>query len=266
MNRFKRQRVDKELVAESFRASGVTYEEKAVVQQQLSELLIKMLGDQGGKNYTNILEVGCGTGYLTELLCREFSVETIYINDIVEDFCLQTCDRVGYTSQAVFPLAGDIESMALAEGLDLVISSATFQWMSDLKSLISKFYSSIRPGGYLAFSIFSPGTMEEISSITGVGLSYLEDDELKRLVEEEFQLELFDTLTTRLYFPSVRAILKHIRQTGVGGVGRSKWSVRSLRDFEDKYRKRYQTTEGLPVSYHATFVVAKRGEQKEILK
>ncbi len=83
MNRFKRQRVDKELVAESFRASGVTYEEKAVVQQQLSELLIKMLGDQGGKNYTNILEVGCGTGYLTELLCREFSVETIYMSLLI---------------------------------------------------------------------------------------------------------------------------------------------------------------------------------------
>ncbi len=262
MNRYKQQQVDKKLVAESFRASGLTYEGKAVVQQQLSKLLVKMLGDHGGKNYTNILEVGCGTGYLTELLCREFSVETIYINDIVEDFCLKTYDRVGYTSRQVFPLPGDIEVIELAEGFDLVVSSATFQWMSDLKSLMSKIYSSIRPGGYLAFSIFAPGTMEEISSITGAGLPYLDNGELKEIVEEEFQLEFFDTLTTRLYFPSVRAILKHIRQTGVGGVGRSHWTVRSLRDFEDKYRKRYQTAEGLPVSYHATFVVAKRGDQK----
>ncbi len=119
MNRYKQQQVDKKLVAESFRASGLTYEGKAVVQQQLSKLLVKMLGDHGGKNYTNILEVGCGTGYLTELLCREFSVETIYINDIVEDFCLKTYDRVGYTSRQVFPLPGDIEVIELAEGFDL---------------------------------------------------------------------------------------------------------------------------------------------------
>ena len=70
-------------------------------------------------------------------------INTIYLNDIVHEFCTITGERIAGRVGQVEGLPGDIEKLALPGNLDLVVSSATFQWMSDLPTLLKKIHGAL---------------------------------------------------------------------------------------------------------------------------
>ncbi len=248
-------------MASCFQASGATYEKSARVQQEISSQLMGFLGRYDKVNYSSVLEIGCCTGVLTELLCSSAQVDTLYINDIVEEFCEKTAARVEDRVGCSQIIAGDIEESALPEKLDLVLSSSTFQWITDLPLLLERLQQSLRPGGYLAFSLFGPGTMREIAELTGNCLVYRECADLLRMVGREFAVVFSHTEERCIYFSSVRGVLRHIRETGVGAVGRQKWTRAKLKKFEQQYLKHYSSEKGIPVSYVSTSVIARKNTE-----
>ncbi len=252
------QNLDKQLVADSFRASGATYEDKATVQKEISRQLVRLLQEYDSINATRVLEIGCCTGILTDLLVESFPVNTIYLNDIVREFCIKAASRVAGRVSRAEGLPGDIEKCVLPEDLGLVISSATFQWMADLKTLFRKIHHVLEARGYLVFSIFGPGTMGEISALTGRSLSYHSLEELTAMLQDDFRICLLKSETRVLHFSTVRAVLHHIRETGVGGLGRSRWMVGRFKEFERRYKSRFATERGVPVTYASNFVVAQK--------
>jgi malonyl-CoA O-methyltransferase len=252
------QNLDKQLVADSFRASGATYEENATVQKEISRQLVRFLQGCDCIDSTRVLEIGCCTGILTELLVESLPVNTIYLNDIVQEFCITAAARVAGRVSLAEPLPGDIETCALPRDLGLVVSSATFQWMADLPTLVRKIHHVLGDKGYLVFSIFGPGTMGEIRALTGRSLSYHSPEELTAMLQDDFRICSLQSETRVLHFPSVRAVLHHIRETGVGGIGRSKWMPGRFKEFERQYKSRFATDRGLPVTYASTFVVARK--------
>ena len=252
------QHLDKQLIADSFKASAATYEEHATVQKEISRQLINFLQSCDFINYSRVLEIGCCTGILTELLVECRKINTIYLNDIVEEFCITTGERITDRVGRVEHMAGDIEQCALPGNLGLVISSATFQWMADLPALFRQIHRALHDEGYLVFSIFGPGTMGEISALTGRSLQYHSRDNLTEMLDDYFRISSLQSEVKRIYFPTVRAVLQHVRQTGVGGIGRSKWMPGKYKEFEKQYKKRFTTDKGLPVTYSSTFVVAKK--------
>lgn len=250
--------LDKEHVASCFRASAATYEESAIVQKEISRQLIAVLQRFTHIDYSRVLEVGCCTGNLTEMLSESAPIDNLFINDLVPDFCTFTEERVAERVGRVHALPGDIEKALLPTNLDLVISSSTFQWMVDLPGLIGNFAASLNEAGHLAFSIFSPGTMGEISTLTGRGLRYHTNEELVSMLVDHFQVISIHSERRHLFFPTVRAILRHIRQTGVGGLDRKRWSLRKLKDFERRYVGHFLSDDGLPVTYISTFIIAEK--------
>lgn len=249
--------IEKEHVARCFKASSATYEEHAVVQKEMSHELVSLLLQHNHESYSKVLEIGCCTGVLTEQLCRNLTMETLIVNDLVTDFCSLTKERVQNLAAQIETFPGDIESLILPRHLDLVVSSATFQWINDFPGLLQRFSSALQPNGWLAFSIFSPGTMQEISQLTGRGLQYIENDELVTMVAKYFQVAVTQVRKHVLFFPGVRAVLRHIRQTGVGGVGHPRWTATAFRRFEKEYINRFSSSNGVPVTYVATHIIAK---------
>ena len=250
--------LDKSRVADRFRASAATYEHMAIVQKEISRQLVAIVERYGVAGWRRVLEIGCCTGVLTEFLCRRERIDRLFVNDLVPELCSYTERRVASSVGSVESIPGDIEQTELPQHLDLVVSSSTFQWMTDLAELIKKTAAALNPGGHLAFSIFGPGTMEEIATLTGRGLQYHAHEALTAMVERYYRLITIHTERKCLYFPSVRAVLRHIRETGVGGVTGDCWTLGRLKDFERQYSERFQTGDGLPVTYVSTFVVAQK--------
>jgi malonyl-CoA O-methyltransferase len=248
--------LDKQRIADSFKASGPTYEEHALVQKEISRQLIDLLPDAVPINPGRVLEIGCCTGILTELLVAKRSIGTLYVNDLVQDFCTATARRIAGRVGRIECLAGDIETCLLPGKLSLVLSSATLQWIADLPVLLGKIHAALDDGGHLLFSILGPGTMAEVSALTGRSLHYHTRDELLAMLAGSFRVTALQSTTRRLFFPTVRAVLQHIRRTGVGGIGQGGWLPGKYKDFARQYQSRFATELGVPVTYASIFIVA----------
>ena len=252
-------RLDKEKIARCFRRSLLTYDDTAVVQNELAGRLVQAIDTLPDTVFRRVLEIGCCTGGLSEILCTEKQVQTLYLNDLVTDFETVVLERLAkFTAPQFLTCFGDIESLELPSDLSLVLSGATFQWLSDLPAFIKRLGRGLKSESYLAFSLFGPGTLREFSSLTSVNLHYFTNTEILSLLEQDFIIESFDTREDVLFFPSVREILHHIRATGVGGVSEYQWNKKTLRMFEEGYVAEFAAEKGLPVSYLSSCYVARK--------
>jgi malonyl-CoA O-methyltransferase len=251
--------LDKDNIARCFRRSMSTYDEAAVVQNRLAVRLLQALNGLPETAFRSVLEVGCCTGVLTEMLCREKPVTKLFLNDLVPDFedmVLHRLQRI--PSIQVTSCFGDIEAVDLPADLSLVLSGATFQWLSDLPAFLNRLGRELGSGSYLGFSLFGPGTLQEFSSLTSFELNYHSDKQILALLQQDFILESHENIQEQLFFPSVREIMRHIRETGVGGVSEYRWTKQSLRQFEEGYIREFGEERGLPVSYVSSCFVARR--------
>lgn len=249
----------KERVAHCFRQAMATYDLHATVQRQLGERLLDLAGRFTDINCQRVLEIGCCTGMLTEMFCRRYPVGTLFLNDLVSDFEPVVLEKIPKNRRpAIRPFFGDIEALPLPRDLDLILSSATFQWLSDLPAFLPRLASALNDNGFLVFSIFGPGTMAEFTELTGVGLPYRDPEEIAGLLARHFILEHTVTMQDQLILPTPRAVLHHLRDTGVGGVRAYRWTSSSLKHFEQEYQTRFGADKGVAVSYLSTSFVARK--------
>ena len=75
--------MNKELIKERFSRKLKSYNNNAKIQCQMAEKLFKMIDPVWSKN--SILEIGCGTGLLTELAVKNLNFINYTALDIVPD-------------------------------------------------------------------------------------------------------------------------------------------------------------------------------------
>ena len=251
--------LNKDKIARCFRQAMATYDLHATAQRQVSARLLTLAGKIPAISYERVLEIGCCTGMLTQMLCRQQRVETLFLNDLVADFAASVLARISEDRmprlQSFF---GDIETLQLPDRLTLVVSNATFQWLADLPGFLHRLAQALREDGFLVFSVFGPGTLKEFTELTGVGLDYRTPEQIAGLMERDFILEEIMTDQDRLVLATPRDVLHHLRATGVGGVRDYRWTKSGLRRFEQEYRTRFAVTGGVAVTYTSTCFVARK--------
>ncbi|MDO4693459.1 MAG: methyltransferase domain-containing protein [Eikenella sp.] len=243
-----------DLVKSRFEKSFATYDAHAAVQADVSRRLFEAWQRQrppAGR----LLELGCGTGQLTRRLAGLNGLERVYLNDL----CRQSA---GLT--ALFPagcarfLAGDMESVALPQDLDAVLSASAVQWVNDLPRLLGCCARSLKRGGWLVLSSFGPQHYAEIKALTGIGLAYHELAQYRDWLAPQFELVWTAEETRRLLFERPAAVLAHMRHTGVSGVRRTPWSRRQWQAFAADYAARFGSPAGVPLTYHPLWILARK--------
>ncbi len=240
--------VSTEQIAQNFAKAHATYDKSAIVQQQMCQMLIDMMSKTLPLVApTSVLEIGCGTGTLTDIYVKRWRLDKLYLNDLYD---------VRPHVQAEL-LVGDIERLDLPR-VDAVLSSSALQWMKDLPSLFDKIYQALTPKGVFAFASFGQDNLKEIKTLTGVGLQYYGLNELSSMLSASG----FHVVTTHqsmevLYFDDAKEVLRHIKKTGVA-VGGKAWTKSSLQAFYDGYQATFATDQGYPLSYDTLFVVASK--------
>ena len=247
------QNVRKHCVRTRFAKSLYSYKSHAEVQTRMAETLIEELRRLQFTRFESVLEIGCGSGLLTERFLKTFQADTFYANDLVESCEEMVSDIVRQYPQGNFTfIGGDIEQHVaeLPGELDLLISNATFQWLEDFESFLPRLKAHMKPNGTLAFSTFGPHNLSEIRHLSGNSLTYLRREAIQDLLKQHFQVMTCSEELVPLTFPSPRQVLNHLRLTGVNGVSQQKWTKSNLKTFEQRYREEFGHEGQVSLTYH----------------
>lgn len=250
-------RYNKDLVKLRFEHSFPVYEQHAVVQKQMAEKLADYIFASCGENYKKVLEIGCGTGFLTKHIMNDFKVGKLLINDISPEV-------IGYIEK-IAPycnyLIGDMENIVFDTKFNIVTSNAAFQWAEDLQAMINRFYHVLKQDGVLAFTTFGERNFEQITKISNRQLMYKNLDKLEPMFSD-YDVKILKEEVVELEFNSPVDVLRHIKGIGANAMAAEFWTKGVLKEFEKKYREYFTTENGVSLTYHPIYVVLKKKDKE----
>lgn len=152
----------KAAVAAAFSAAADTYDDGAELQREVAERLALRIARLQPPPRARILEIGCGTGFLTRALAR-IDARALVITDIAPAM-LARCQinvRDAAPDTAVEFLVMDGEDPRVDGPFDLICASLAFQWFSDLPQALGRLAGLLAPGGHLAFATLAADSFSE---------------------------------------------------------------------------------------------------------
>ncbi|SEP23336.1 malonyl-ACP O-methyltransferase BioC [Paenibacillus sp. OK076] len=164
-------------VQRQFNRSATSYDAHAHIQRSMAEQLARSLAEWKNKGVLSdpsILEIGCGTGALTQILVNEWPSANITAIDIAPEMIEVASKRfrsvehpgtADCTTDNLRFLQADIEMWAVnapESSVDIIVSNACFQWLSSPQETLGHLRRMLRPGGLLIFTTFGPDTFREM--------------------------------------------------------------------------------------------------------
>lgn len=145
-------------IARAFARSAVSYDAHAALQREVADQLLRQLPPC--EEFATVLDLGCGTGYCTQLLQQRLPNAGVLAFDLAEPMLKVTAARC---HSSVPLVCGDAQALPLRDSsVDLVISSLTVQWCSDLAVLFGELQRVLRPGGHVLLTTLGPRTLQEL--------------------------------------------------------------------------------------------------------
>ena len=156
-------RLDKGYIKKSFNRAAKSYDNAAILQEEVLNRLLQRLPYIRHRPRT-IVDVGCGTGRGIAGLARHYPRARIVAMDIAEQMLARARPRFGRLRRKRL-LAADLERLPFAaHSFDLVFSSLALPWCNDLHGALAEFARVSKPGALLMFASLGPGTLQELAA------------------------------------------------------------------------------------------------------
>lgn len=149
----------KERIKYCFNTAMHTYEDAAWVQRTVAEKLVKRLPKKKNTK-TEILEMGCGTGLLSQQLISHFPAGHFLITDYAENM-VSTCKQRFQNNDAVEVALQDAEKFSSDKQFDLITSSMTLHWVNDLPACLQELTKYLKPNGELGVAFLGENSLQE---------------------------------------------------------------------------------------------------------
>jgi malonyl-CoA O-methyltransferase len=147
-------------LASTFGAAADAYHSAADVQREVASRLARRISELTLAPRPRVLEIGCGTGFLTQALTPDLADATWILSDLSEAMVRRA--RLNLAGPAVGFAVMDGELPALPEkSFDLVCASLVFQWFEDLPRSLHGLTNLLAPGGALVFSTLTAESFPE---------------------------------------------------------------------------------------------------------
>jgi malonyl-CoA O-methyltransferase len=146
-------------VSARFASAAQTYHDESNVQHTVAENLAASMLPR--KEIDSVLEIGCGTGSLTELLRRRFPRAVIYAVDIARPMIDLARERMGECARIRWH-AADARQFCPGRDFPLIISSSALHWMTPVSETVKRLAAMLEPGGDLVSALMVKGTLEEL--------------------------------------------------------------------------------------------------------
>lgn len=147
-------------LATAFDKAALTYDAAAHVQRAVALRLADRIAALPLPQRPRILEIGCGTGFLTEALRARLGPAEWTVTDLSPAMVEACRTRLGDPADAVFrTLDGERPALPDDARFDLICSSLAVQWFEDLPTAVADLTARLAPGGWLAVSTLAEETL-----------------------------------------------------------------------------------------------------------
>ncbi len=204
-----------EQIAQSFSQAAQNYDDVAGLQRQAADRLLAIHGQAVAGR---VMDLGCGTGYVTGKLLAASNVAQVTAVDIAPGMLQLSRQRFG---DQVDWLLADAQSMAVASAShDAIVSSLAIQWCADLPALFSNLARVLKPGGEFIAATLGPNTLQELRWAWQQVDDYQHVNEfvaaelLQQAIMPTFASLQWQTESIELKFDKVSEILRSLKQLG----------------------------------------------------
>jgi trans-aconitate 2-methyltransferase len=137
-----------------------TYDRTSQPQQRwANEVLSRVIGLPGD---ATVLDVGCGTGRVTEHLARLVPGGRVLAIDASGDMVAIARERLGERAEV---WECDVLALELDGEVDVVFSTATLHWVLDHDALWPVLARALKPGGTLEIQCGGEGNIEQVRDV-----------------------------------------------------------------------------------------------------
>jgi malonyl-CoA O-methyltransferase len=260
----------KQAIQRNFSRRSATYDRYARVQPWMAAELLRGCREALVRA-RGILEIGCGTGYVTHLLRQVNPTAPLVALDL--DWCLLKLARERLAGDPnLHFVAADGEAFS-GGSYDLIIANSVFQWFSRPRQTLQEYYRLLRPGGTLAFSTLGPATFRELDAALRqaagsrpraespgvVALSFSSEEKWKGFLRQagfqEVSVQREEYTETH---PTVLDFLRALQGTGATNPAPRPLSPRLFRHMAAIYEQAFGVNGSIPVTYEVIWAWARK--------
>jgi malonyl-CoA O-methyltransferase len=256
----------KKSVQRSFARSVNTYDQAATLQRHVGDALSQRLGDLRATPQ-RILEIGCATGFCTQLLRQRYPQAAIVALDIAFPMLHHANRRMDVQPQATYICADAMLLPFQESSFDLIFSNLTLQWLTHLPTFFTQLRTLLKQDGYLMMTSLGPNTFKELrASWEGVDLyqhvhEFASIQEIgDYLLQAHFQDPVLDVDNVIVNYPDLKTLFHTLKALGannrsshrpLGLMGKTRWQ-----QFLRNYQQNFEKSGKIPATYQVIFIHA----------
>lgn len=273
---------EKKRIALIFNRRAEVYDRHAVIQQRMAHRIMQTL-EENRVEAGSILELGCGTGYLTQLLSEYFPDAGLVGMDLSKRMVATARERTG---NRVRYWVGDVEEEPLGKRCyDLIAANAVVHWLQNPESTLQRLADALQPGGFLVLSVFGPDTLQELAWIYDaveeemglppsrrVGAFHSECEWIRLMEQAGISSPRFLQCWQRLPHPSAKDLLTAVQGMGAGGARIREHSIspmlekRLIEEILQRYDRMWRDKDGVYATFQLIQVYGWKGIQHPMAK
>lgn len=142
-------------------AAAPDYDGHARVQREVAEALAARIAALDLPKAPRVLEIGCGTGFLTEALGKVGMTGDWLITDLAPEMLARCRVRLGEGAHRRFAVLDGEYGTPEGGPFDLICSSLAVQWFDDAPAALARMVGWLAPGGHLMVTTLGPGSFAE---------------------------------------------------------------------------------------------------------
>ena len=228
--------IDKARVRASFSRAADSYDAAAVLQKRVREEMLDRLSLINIAPDT-ILDAGCGTGFGSYALQKQFKSAQLVSLDIAFKMLQKTAEQQPWLQKLAQIIlhkqqlvCADIESLPIASNsINLLWSNLALQWCNDLDAAFNEAARVLHPDGLFIFSTFGPDTLKELRTASSNGHTHVSrfidmHDIGDALTRAGFSAPVLDVEHYTLTYDDVKGVMKDLKSIGAHNatVGRNR--------------------------------------------
>ena len=257
--------LDKQRVRASFAKASNSYDGMAALQRKVGKHLFSRMSVL---EKFEILDLGSGTGFFTQLIAEANQAANIYALDLALPMLHKTRNREQCKKVAL--VCADAEQLPFIDNsMQLVSSNLALQWCQNLEPLFAGIHRVLENEGSFVFSTFGEGALKELKKAWAEVDDYPHVNDFCSDVVIQAALEkagFFDIqIESYTYYSEYKNVLDLMRE--LKGIGAHNASLARKKTLTSKGDMRQlfaaypeESGGGIKASFEIVYVVAKAGK------